>query len=341
MDDVWLPPDIDPDEWHRDNGGSVDGILSRLADAQHANVHVAQLARLGVKAHHLRDRRRSGHLHRVESGLYLVGRLTQTPEGRRVGEVLRGGIGALLAGRSTLVACALLREDTARPVDIVVPTDRYVGRRGVRRATVGGSDQTVVDGVPSMTIPRALLHLAATGDERDLRRAWREAAYRRQLHMPAILRVLNDHAGDRGTAILRDLHAERSRLIGATANEFEDRMRSILLEAGMPEPRCNEPLWIDGVRLRPDLYVVERALVIETDGRDGHDDPERRREDALRDELYRSIGLSVVRYGWWAVTYERPRVLADMAAYEVRWQVSARSPTSTVAEPAFTFGVRR
>lgn len=341
MNQVWLPEGVRPDECHRELGVPVDGIIARLAGRQEGNVHVAQLRRLGVTREHVRVRRRSGQLHRDRPGLYLVGRVTQSPGGRRIGEVLRSGAGAVLAGRSTLVGCGLLPEDRARPVDIVIPARRALDRAGVSRVSVRAHECTVVDGVMSMTVPRALLHLAAIHGDAELRTAWREAAYRRRLHMPAILRVLDEHHGTPGTRVLRELHAERAGLIGLTANEFEDRMRAILLEAGMPEPRCNQPLRIAGTVLRPDLHVVERGLVIEADGRDGHDDPERRREDARRDALYRSIGLTVVRYGWWAVTYERLRVVAEMVAFDAHWKLNEASGGPQHPEPSFTFGVRR
>lgn len=319
MGEAWLPDDIDPEVCHRRAGMSIDEILTRLADAQHGMVEVAQLARLGVSEDQLLTRVRRGQLHRVARGLYLVGRRRQDEAARRIGEVLRCGPGAHLAGRSTLAACALVAEDIARPVDIAIPAARRIRRPGVVRVWVGGPERTTVDGVPSMTVPRALLHLAVTDGAAEVQAAWREAAYRRRLHLPAVARVLHDHRGEPGTAILRDCHDERIRLIGATANEFEDRMLAIIREVGMPEPRCNRPLWIDEVRLRPDFYVVERGLVIESDGRGAHDDPERRQEDARRDALYRSIGLAVMRQSWWSVTHERARVVADLMAYEAGW----------------------
>ncbi|MCW2959472.1 MAG: hypothetical protein JWP18_2275, partial [Solirubrobacterales bacterium] len=81
----------------------------------------------------------------------------------------------------------------------------------------------------------------------------------------------------------------------------------------------------------------ERRLAFETDGRDGHADPEQQVSDAARDRLYRSVGITPCRYGWWAVHYQRPGVLSDLVRFETAWQRTRGRWTARDPMPRFEF----
>jgi hypothetical protein len=332
----WFPPGFDTTANHRARGLHADAILTALADAQHGVVTARQARELGVSGPQIRDRLRSRHLHRVSAGVYLVGHVTYTPGGRHMAGVLGAGRGAALAGLSAAAQGGVWRQ-VPLDVHVIVPHGRSVSRRGIhaREASIADHERTLADGIPCLTFPRVLLDVSAHHDRATLERVWHEAVYRRLVHLPAVTRVLHEHQGEPGTVELRRLHERRARAIGDVANRLEAEMREIITAAGMPEPRANVPMVIDGVRLRPDLYIPERGLVFETDGRDGHEDPERVLEDERRDALYRSAGLSQYRFGWWAVHYERPRVLADMERYEAAWRLVEGRWTPEVPQPRF------
>lgn len=334
----WFPPEFDPAAHHRSHGVHADAILTVLADRQHGVVTARQARALGITGPQIRDRLRSRHLHRLSAGVYLVGRVSHAPGGLHMAAVLASGHDAALAGLSA-AAQARVWTTPPREVEVIVPHGRSVARDGIRarEAFVAAHERTLVDGVPCLTLPRTLLDVAAHHDRPTLERVWHEAVYRRLVHLPAVARVLREHHGEPGTVELRRLEERRARAIGDVANRLEAAMREIITEAGMPEPQANVPMVIDGVRLRPDLYVAERGLVFETDGRDGHEDPERVVSDERRDALYRSAGLSPYRYGWWAVHYERPRVLGDLARYEAAWQRVGGVWTPQVPQPRFAF----
>jgi very-short-patch-repair endonuclease len=338
----WFPEGFDVDARRVRTGVHVDAILTALAERQHGVVTALQLLALGVTRAQIRERLRSGHLMSVSAGVYLVGHTTATAEGRRMVGVLAAGDDALLAD---LNAAVHLGADVLEPrqLHVLIPPGRRVEREGItaRAVVVLPRERTIVDGIPCLTWPRVLLDVAAHRGRATLERLWHDAVYRKALDERGIRQVLDDHFGEPGTVELRRLWERRQHALGVSANRLEDALRDIVVEAGMPEPRRNERLRIDGVTLRPDLYIPERRLAFETDGRDGHEDPEQQLSDDERDALYASAGLVVGRFGWWAVNYQRPGVLQDFVRFEAAWQRCGGTWTTAASPPAFEFARRR
>jgi len=314
--DLWWPPSFDRERWRVDVGVHVDAVLARLCEHQHGVAHHDQLITLGVTPNHLRRRRESGHCKLLHHEIYVPAGCIVTPDGRRMGAVLVCGSGARLAGWS-LASHAQILPPAGHAVDVVIPPGRRVVRAGiaVRRVALGPGETTVINGIPCTTIARMLLDLAATADRDVVEWAWRQAIFRRLLDIDDLRRLLAAHRGDRGVARLRELYLRRARIVGESRNRFEVGMLDVIRDAGLPEPQCNEPIIIDGIRLHPDFLIPQAGLIIEFDGRDGHADPELMLADEQRDRLYRRAGLSVKRYGWWNATRERDRVVNELRAF--------------------------
>ncbi len=339
----WFPPDFQPPSpRRRDRAVHPDALLAALADCQHGIVTRRQLQALGLSPDRIRARVRRGSLHRLGAGVYVVGRRSRGPVGERMAAVLAAGHRAVLADLSGAAQHGAVVPRTPA-VHVIVPPGRMVARAGIhtRAAFVPDHEQALVDGIPCLTMPRVLLDVAAHRDRRTLENLWHEAVYRRLVHLPAVARVLREHHGERGTVELRRLHDRRLHAVGDVANRMGAEMREILVEAGIPEPRANVRITIEGVSLKPDLYVAERRLAVETDGRDGHADPERQASDARRDALYRRAGITPYRYGWWQVHYERSRVLAEVVCFEAAWQRTGGRWTHEMPAPAMGVGRRR
>ncbi len=340
MRSAWLPPGFDT-ALHRVPRCHPDAVISALADRQHDVVTRLQLRTLGLTVTQIRSRLESGHLHSVGRGVYLVGRLTHTVRSRRMAATLATGDGSALADLS---AAAQLGASVAVPakVHIMLPPDAGAERPGltVRRGVVHPHERTVADGIPCLTMARTLLDVAAHRPRRVTEDLWHDAIYRKLLDADAIRQVVSDHYAEPGTVLLRELLERRERAIGDVANRLEAELRDLIAEAGMPEPRANQRMQIDGVWLKPDLYVAERRLAFETDGRDGHEDPERQLSDARKDRLYRSVGITPCRFGWWAVHYQRPGVLADLTRFEAAWQRTGGRWTPRDPMPRFSFARR-
>lgn len=334
MHGLWFPPGFDEDR-HRVGGGlHIDAILTLLADRQHSVVSAGQVLGLGLSRSHVRNRVRSGHLHVIGRGAYLVGRATPTGVSLRMASVLVAGPDAHL---DDLTAAAQLGARVRVPakVHIVVPPGRRVRRPGVasRDVVILPHERTLANGIPCLTMARVLLGVSAHRNRRTTEDLWHEAVFRKLVDDDALRRVLADHAGEPGIVLLRELFERRVRAIGDVANRLEAELRELVVAAGMPEPRSNMAITIAGHRLVPDLYVPQRRLVFESDGRDGHGPPEQQMSDLRRDELYRSVGLTVYRTGWWAVHYEGHRVLDDLVRFERAWQLTGGIWTPEAPEP--------
>lgn len=338
---AWFPEDFPKDELRASSGPHFDAVVAALTGAAHGTFAARQLSELGYQPLRATRRVKRGGLRRLGPGVYLAGLTEPTALSWRAAAIHAGGDGAVLAD---LTAIAHLGGRVTEPADvhIIVPTGRRVARAqlSARDAIVLPHERTVVAGLPCLTWPRALLDVAAHRPRDVLEHAWREAVYRRQVHEPAMERVLEDHRGEPGTVLFRELWEARLVAIGRSANKMESDLRDIVVAAGLPEPRRNMRLRIDGVVLRPDLYIPERRLALETDGKDGHGDPEQQLEDARRDALYRRMGLDPVRHGWWPITYRAADLEDDFARFEAWWQRTAGTPRPGDPRPRFRLARR-
>ncbi len=75
-------------------------------------------------------------------------------------------------------------------------------------------------------------------------------------------------------------------------------MLPVLLAAGLPRPRCNVELWVEGKRLEVDLLWQEQRLVIETDGEETHGTRAAFQRDRQRDQALTAAGYRVARVTW-------------------------------------------
>jgi hypothetical protein len=137
--------------------------LAELAGRQHGVVSIRQLCRrLGYSPSAVGRAVRDGRLHRLHRGVYAVGHLEISAEGRCLAGVLACGPGALLSHASAGWLWGLLRY---RPevIDVTAPVRRAprppLRLHSARGFTIG--DRALVSGIPVTAVPRTLLDLAA------------------------------------------------------------------------------------------------------------------------------------------------------------------------------------
>lgn len=330
----WFPPAFDVDEWKITGAGRqgssthVDELLAQLGDRQHGTVLRAQLLWLGVGEAQVHSRLRSGHLHRIAGrpGVYAVGCPRVSASGSRMAAVLAGGRGARLAGWSGATQRLLLPQ-AGNAIDIAIPPTRRVGLPAltVLRATARPGEITVVDGIPTHSVARLLLDIALRDDAELLEWTWRQGIYHRALDLADVWRLLAAHKGAPGTPAVRALFDQRRTLVGGLRNQFEVLMLGIIREAGLPEPLCNVPWDLgDGLILTPDFRIPELGVVVESDGRDGHEDVEFLLSDTERDAAYARLGHRTLRYSYWEATRQRGRVVGELAAVRgAAWKITA------------------
>src|SRR5438132_7447563 len=86
----------------------MDGLIAKLAEAQHGVVARRQLLEIGVTPKAIRVRIERERLHRLYLGVYAVGHRSLAQRGRWMAAVLAMGEGAVLSHRSAAALWRLL-----------------------------------------------------------------------------------------------------------------------------------------------------------------------------------------------------------------------------------------
>ena len=161
----------------REEAGTPDAAVARIAARQHGVVTAGQLAASGIGKDGAYRRARSGRLHRVHRGVYAVGHPGLGNEGRWMAAVLACGEGAALSHRSAAELWDLL---SPRPgaVDVTVPRgrDRRAGIRLHRSPLLTSDATTLRNGIAVTTPARTLADLRRAVSAETLRKAIREAS---------------------------------------------------------------------------------------------------------------------------------------------------------------------
>jgi very-short-patch-repair endonuclease len=201
----------------------------------------------------------------------------------------------------------------------VIPPD-WSGRKihGIRwhRVRLPDPDEVVVrEEIRCTTVSRTLIDMAGQSGWGQLRRLVEQAAILRQLDVVEIDRVLargRRRGAPRLRAVLgpwRGTSEERPRI----RSPLEARLLPRLIEEGLPSPRCNARLRIDGHRLEVDMLWEEQKLAIETDGEETHGTPAAFQRDRLRDQLLVAAGYRTARVTWRQVVDEPTAVVYRIA----------------------------
>jgi very-short-patch-repair endonuclease len=229
--------------------------------------------------------------------VYAVGHRAVSRHGWWLAAVLACGDGAVLSHRS---AAALwgLRPTERSGVDVTV-CRRLRGRRGieVRELPLARDESATRDGVPVTSVPRTLMDLAAVLPRPQLQRA-AEQAEALMLTDPLTLdAMLARGAGRHGIHNLRAVVA-RGIQPTVTRSELERRFLEMLERAGLPRPRVNERLTIDGRWIEVDCAWPDRRVIVELDGHAYHSTRTAFERDRARDRALQAAGWRVVRVTW-------------------------------------------
>jgi very-short-patch-repair endonuclease len=166
---------------------------------------------------------------------------------------------------------------------------------------------TSVDGVPVTTPPRTLLDISDAMSTRDLERTVIEALGSQLTTRTALLDLLARYPRRRGSRILQSvLRSEDSVLV---RSEAERLFRSLVHEAGLPEPAVNA--MIGGFKV--DFVWRDQRLIAEVDGAAYHSTSNRFETDRLRDRTLVAAGYRVIRVTWRQIKHERLALAVQVA----------------------------
>jgi predicted transcriptional regulator of viral defense system len=148
--------------------------IATVAGWQHGTISHRQLLAAGLSAKAVEYRLRSARLHRVHRGVYAVGHSRLSKEGRWMAATLTVP-GAVLSHGSTAARWEL-RAPGSGAIHVTA------SRRAARRRSIvfhcgalPADERTIRGGVPTTTLARTPLDLAATKGEKAFERALREA----------------------------------------------------------------------------------------------------------------------------------------------------------------------
>ncbi len=279
----------------------VDGRVAALARRQHGVVGRAQLVELGLSVAEIEGRVRREAIHTVHRGVYAVGHLSLTRNGRFMAAVLACGEGAALSHFSAAVLWEMLR-DRNWPIHVTAPAERR--RPGIRthRAPLEG-ERVRREGITVTTPGRTLVDLADVAPRRLLERAIDEAEYLRLDRTG-----LAPRRGRRGQGLLASVLAVHTPGATRTRSELEERFLQLCDEHGIERPEVN----VDVEGYECDFVWREQALVVETDGGAAHGTARARERDRVKDVELLVAGWRVVRVTWVRLFNEPERVAAEL-----------------------------
>jgi very-short-patch-repair endonuclease len=265
-----------------------DRLIAQIASRQHGVISLQQLLWAGLSYEAVRNRVRTGRLHRVHRGVFAVGRADLSMKGRWKAATLALGAGAVLSHRSAAELWQTLPV-LGGPIHVtIVGSSGRVNRDGIRLHRFGSlrGDTTSLDNIPVTNPARTLADLRRVLTPEDLRNAIR--------------------AGEvRGLPI-----GDYAHLVAGTRSELEWLFLELVRRNGLPDPEVNVRVG----RFLVDFLWRDQRLIVETDGERYHRGQLAKAEDLLRDHLLREMGFEVLRFGYWEIVNEPRRVLGCLCA---------------------------
>jgi len=279
--------------------------MARIAHGAHGVVTRSQLLAAGLTEPEIRHRLASGALLREHRGVYRVGHRAPSRESRYLAAVLAAGEGAVLSGPAAGHLLGLLRGPAPTP-EVIAPAARVIAGAVVHRGRRGSPpERTIWLGIPTTTVPRTLVDLAATLSPDDLARACHEAGIRHGTTPAQVEAVMAQRPRSPGApALRRVLNGDQEVTLSRLESTFEARLR----DAGLPLPVANRPA---GGRLVDFRWPAHR-LTVEDDGYRFHRSRHAWERDRLREREAYARGDEFRRYTYGDVLEHPQRMMAEL-----------------------------
>jgi hypothetical protein len=278
-----------------------------------------QLVALGIGDRAIEHRIECGRLHKVHQGVYAVGHVVLSKEGRWMAAVLAAGSHSVLSHRAGAAHYGIRPSDRSR-IDVTVPTRRH-SRSGIQihESALPPDEITNHRGIPITTVPRTLLDLAAVLPRRDVERAINEAEVLQLFDALSLQDMVTRHRGRPGVPTIRSILEKDLICATITRRELEHRFQSFLSDTGLPRPEVNAMLEISGQRFEVDCLWRARRLAVELDGRATHGTRAAFERDRVRDRALQAAGWRVARITWRQLHDTPDLVASDLHALLFDW----------------------
>jgi very-short-patch-repair endonuclease len=290
----------------------VNAKIAAITGCQYALITLRQASEAGLSEKAVRHRVSTGEWTVVRRGVYRVTAASRSWRQEMLAAVLAGGDGVVAGALSGM---ALWRVP-GFPMDAIQLRTQY-GKS--RRPLQGGPAQsclllphhcTVVDRIPVTTPTRTIFDALPLINALRAERALDNMLAMRLTSIDK-LETLLDELGQRGrtgTALMRELMADRGVGYMATESELERMFDKFVLRYGLPRPR-RQVSFIAG---RVDFLFDPGGVIAELDGRRNHTALLDREADMERDARLAAMGLLVIRIGYRRLTRDPDGVYADL-----------------------------
>jgi very-short-patch-repair endonuclease len=282
-------------------GRAVDAEIVRIASGQGDVIGVEALHELGLNSASILTRVEGGMLVRRYHGVYAVGARPLTRIGEWRAATIACGERSMLFGRSTSQLYGVLGGRIG-PIELTAPPGSRTHPGLIcRRVAVPLEDRRVISGVPTCSLPWALLGLAATGRGGVVGKALEQADRMGILYANDVIALLKSRKGQPGTRILSDLLDAHVLPDEGLESELEIEFLRVCRADGIPEGE--RQVLLEGERV--DVYFPAAHLAIELDSFRDH----ARKGPFVRDRRklvkLQLAGYTVLLFTWTDV-FDRP-----------------------------------
>ena len=150
------------------------------------------------------------------------------------------------------------------------------------------------------------------GRER-LTRILRQAEFQGVLDLDSLDRAIERANGrNRLSTLIAAVETHRPGTI--VGSELEHAFLELCRNESIPQPETNVPMIVGGRSRKLDCLWPEQGVVVELDGRSGHDKPAAFEDDRARDTALNAAGYRTLRFTWRRVTHDGARVAAELRA---------------------------
>lgn len=222
-----------------------------------------------------------------------------------------GGPGVAALSHSSAAALFKIGVEQAAAIEVSRRSPdpiRVPGIRVHRRPSLENGWYGYCERIPVTSPVQTLIDLATRHGRASVERSINEADKLGLVRTDDLRRALDDHAGERGVARLRDILDQRT--FRYTRSQLERAFLPLVRQAGLPLPRTS--VYVTGHEV--DFHFPELGLVVETDGLTYHRTPAEQAKDHERDQDHVAAGLTPLRFTHAQIKYEPDRVVGVLRA---------------------------
>jgi very-short-patch-repair endonuclease len=302
------PRDVNRAIGDQRNARGLDALIAEIAGRQHGVICREQLADLGLGRDSIHHRISAGRLLPLYRSVYAVGHRNRSRETAWMAAVLASGAGAVLSNRPAGAGWGICRGE-GWP-EVTIPRQRRA-RPGIvfHRSALPPDERTTLNGIPITTVPRTLLDLAVTFDQRQLERAINEAEVKRLWDELSLHDLLHRYPKRPGTRNLRAALRKRSEGATPTKSDLEELFLRFVDLAGLPRPQTN--VLVEGLEV--DCAWPEHRVIIEVDSWEFHRARAAFERDREKSRILQAAGWRCV-----PVTYLQLEHTSEEVAGDVR-----------------------